>query len=232
MSEPTKGRPKRSYKPRNNRNESEFFRGGFVRDAGHGLQSTHCKPERLPVPDPESVSENIQVIEASRTFPNVTSPLKARRTKLAVMGLSSDILDAGNVRYAQCLRLGASYRKARTKELFLAHGFVSSGVSALLASASLALAGARFLYEIAASGGPNTPELLKKASSLSDSSRQSELSAWELCAREAVIRKRNADNDKSLPWLISQSTVGEIKRGPGRPRKVHLLAETSQSAGA
>lgn len=158
---------------------------------------------------------------------------KARKTKLAVMGLSADLLDAGDPRYAACIRLANAFRKARTKEMYELHGHVSSGVSALLASSAMALASARFLYEVAASTADGRPDLLAKAAKLSDSSRQNELSAWELCSRESILRKRIQDSGPNTPWL----TGGEsLKFGPagneykkrGRPKKVELLASQSQ----
>lgn len=151
---------------------------------------------------------------------------KARKTKLAVMGLSADLLDAGDPRYAACIRLANAFRKARTKEMYELHGHVSSGVSALLASSAMALAAARFLYEAAAgSEGFDRPDLLSKAAKLSDSSRQNELSAWELCSREAVVRHRRDMNAVSLPWLTGgdgakrTGPVGNEYKKAGRPRK-------------
>jgi hypothetical protein len=66
----------------------------------------------------------------------------------------------------------------------------------------MALSSARYLYEIAAGAETeNQPDLLKKAAALSDSAHQNDLAAWELCSKEAVIRKRNKDADVALPWL-------------------------------
>jgi hypothetical protein len=133
-----------------------------------------------------------------------------------------------------------SYKKARVKDLYLAHGYVSSGVSALLAASSLALAASRFLYEAASSaqmypekGVIGMAQLLKMASSLSDSSRQNELAAWELCAREAVIYKRNRVNSDAAPWLVqaqNYSAAGKERRPRGRPRKdqAHTMGQAGQ----
>lgn len=202
------------------------FHGGFVRDKGDGKPSVRIyHPERLK--HPQSTTSEVEARRATMTFEG-GSPPKARQTKLACLGIPTAVLEAGTPEYARTVRLANTYKKARAKELYLAHGFVSSGVGALLASASLALSGARYLYELAANtpitsdrGQLNMPQLLKMASSLSDSARQNELAAWELCAREAVIRKRNDANMAPAPWMV-QSPTGEEKRGRGRPRKVHV----------
>ncbi len=201
--------------------------GGMVRYKGEGRppRVDNPRPERLARPDPTLAQDAAFVLAEGSQFPNRKSPLKERRTKLACLGIPSHILDAGSQEYARTIRLASSYKKVRVKELFQAHGYVSSGVSALLAAASLALSGSRFLYEIAAStpiqaaerGDLTMPQLLKLASSLSDSSRQNELSAWELCAREAVVRKRNDMNTVSIPWIHSES--GGERKKPGRPSK-------------
>src|SRR5512139_1360143 len=63
---------------------------------------------------------------------------RKRRTKLAVLGIPAGALDAGSPTYARCVRLASAYRKTRTRELAVCHGYVSSGASALLASAAMA----------------------------------------------------------------------------------------------
>lgn len=217
--------------------EDGTFHGGFVRNRGdaRGVRVSRATVDELPFPDLTTVQDASLELEGTRQYPNIKSPLKARKTKLACMGIPSSILEAGSPAYARCVRLANSYKKARSKELFEAHGFVSTGVGALLASASLALSASRFLYEIAASseiqpegrGALSMPSILKLASSLSDSSRQNELSAWELAARESVIRKRNDNNSVSVPWLTSDNGGAE-KRKPGRPRKEHLVLEAKE----
>lgn len=193
------------------------FHGGFVRDRGEGrgVRVSTVKSEDLSPIDPgASISPKLAGFGA-----------KARKTKLAVMGLSTDLLDAGDPRYAACIRLANAFRKARTKEMYGYHGHVSSGVSALLAASAMALAASRFCYEVAASAESGIrPDLLSKAAKLSDSARQNELSAWELCARESQVRRRNESNSVSSPWFIGPS--GTESKKPGRKRKLEL-AETT-----
>ncbi len=214
--------------------------GGMVRNKGEGRppRVDNPRPQKLARPDPITAQETAIELEGTKQYPNIKSPLKERRCKLACLGIPSHILDAGSQEYARTVRLANSYKKVRVKELFQAHGYVSSGVSALLAAASLALSGSRFLYEIAAStpiqaaerGDLTLPAILKMASSLSDSSRQNELSAWELCAREAIVRKRNDMNVISVPWIQSES--GGERKKPGRKSKLQLLEENLPDARA
>lgn len=215
--------------------EDGTFHGGFVRNRGEarGVRVAKAKVTELPIADAEGAQERLLEMKGTNFNGGGQSPRNARKTKLAVMGIPSHILDKGNPEYARCVRLANAFRKERTKELYIAHGYVSSGVGALLASASLAHSASRFLYELASSTeaapefGLGMPQLLKLASSLSDSARQNELSAWELCAREAVIRKRNDQNNVQSPWLVAPD--GAEKRKPGRPRKVEpLLLEAKE----
>ncbi len=221
-----------------NRNDDGTFHGSFVRNRGEGrgVRVARAKVSELPVPDPTTVQEAALELQAAKgQWPNRNSPTKARRvgltclpgevkprkTKLAVMGIPSHILDKGSPEYARCIRMAKSYKKARIKELYAAHGYVSTGVSALVAAAALALSGSRYIYETCAENVLANPNLLKLASSLGDSARQNELSAWELCARESVVRKRNENNNISMPWLIE-----ETKRLPGRPKKAIVIEES------
>lgn len=154
---------------------------------------------------------------------------RKRRTKLAVLGIPSAALDEGNPAYARCVRLASAYRKSRVRELSISHGYVSSGASALLASASMALASSRYLYEQAAKGCEEQLEYLKVAAKLADSARQNELAAWELCAREAVANKKAQHASAGIPWVVEVDDVsGYQKKKPGprskKAREEEILA--------
>ena len=142
---------------------------------------------------------------------------KGRKTKLAAFGLSPSIIKSGDPRYAAALYQANKYRKTRMKELAQLHGHVSAGAGALLASASLALAASRFLYERYAEGvdaGGGELELLKQASGLADKARAAELAAWEMSAREGVLKRRTEAANAGMPWL--QNVDGGDKQKPGR----------------
>jgi hypothetical protein len=149
---------------------------------------------------------------ANPTPTELFKPKRGRKTKLAAFGLSPSVIKSGHPLYAECLYQANKYRKVRMKELAQLHGHVSAGVGALLASASLALAASRFLYQDAAQDGDAST--LKQAASLADSGRQSELAAYELASREGVLRRRQDAADAGMPWLLSAD--GEAKNRPGR----------------
>lgn len=141
---------------------------------------------------------------------------RIRKTKLAVLGIPSGVLAAGNQDYARCVRLASAYRKVRVRELTVNFGYVSSGASALLASGAHALAASRYLYQAAATAsGPDVLELLKAAAKLSDSARANELAAWELARREGEARKRLSAMNAGQPWLVPV----EEQRRPGPKKK-------------
>lgn len=159
-----------------------------------------------------------------RGWPKGKKRLQTRRTKLAVLGIPSGALDAGDPSYARCVRLASAYRKSRAKELAVSHGYVSSGASALLASAAMALSASRYLYEKAASGGDEMGDILKTAAKLADSARQNELAAWELCAREAVARKKFSAISAGTPWMVEDDS-GYAKLKPGPKKRSSDLPE-------
>jgi len=93
---------------------------------------------------------------------------------------------------------------------------VSSGAGALLASASLALAASRFLYEKYSESherGGGELELLKQASSLADKARAAELAAWEMSAREGVLKRRTEASAQGMPWLLKDNGDDRVKSG-------------------
>lgn len=136
---------------------------------------------------------------------------KGRKTRLAALGLSPSIIKAGDPDYAKSLAQANKYRKTRMRELARLHGHVSAGAGALLASASLALASSRYLYQRAAADGD--PMLLKQASQLADSARSSELAAWEMSAREGLLKRKGQAMLEGQPWLLTQAGEAPAKAG-------------------
>lgn len=204
------------------------FGGTFIRDRGEGRgpRVAGPKPSDLSLPSPAEVQERLAKPKKVDGI-ILQTPLRERRTKLAVMGIPSESLQKGTPQYSAMVRNASKYRKARTKELYENFGYVSSGVSSLLAAESLALGSSRFLYEIAASCEPaEAATTLRAAAALADSARQHALCAWELCAKEGKVRKSNADSKAVMPWIVSES--GEEKRKPGRPRKTVVALEAAK----
>lgn len=210
------------------------FIGGFVRDRGEGrgVRVARSKADEIPpIPDPQLAQERVSAIARPGLSNPAINPIRVRKTKLAVMGIPAAVLDEGDPAYARCVRLAKKYRLSRCKELYALHGYVSTAVTSLISAASLALASSRYIYEHCSSRAVDNPQLLKLASSLGDSARQNELSAWELCARESVVFKRNKSDNVALPWEVVKDD-GKVVRGRGRPRKVDLVLEEISNAGA
>jgi hypothetical protein len=96
----------------------------------------------------------------------------------------------GDPRLRVHLKRGEQYRRARMRELTQAHGFVSCGVGAMIATEAKMLALGEYFMELG-SEGEGTPELLLKSASFAKDARTLSLSAWELCAREAVAARKD-----------------------------------------
>ena len=165
--------------------------------------------------------------------PLVKGSGKGRKTKLAAFGLSPSIIKAGDPDYAKAIASANRYRRTRMRELAKLHGHVSAGAGAMLASASLALAASRYLYQKAALDGDSG--LLKQASQLADSARSSELAAWEMSAKEGVLKRRQETAEAGMPWLFSKEGEDKFKVGrktnaqrQAREMDVPVLASTSE----
>lgn len=194
------------------------------RSAGVRVHEPGTHPETMSRLDGQEVEERLEERAAARKknggWLGKGQP-KGRKHKLATFGIAPSIIEgAVDQAYGKCLKYAASYRKHRARELCVAHGYVSAGASALLATASLALAASRYLYERVAITGET--DLLMKAHKLADSARQNELAAWELAAREGVARRKAQDAYRGLPW---ETGVASEPAGKGRPKKATLAQE-------
>lgn len=193
--------------------EDGTFVGGFFRNKGEGRGVRQDNPRASRLAKVDASEARTRLVDEEGALRAMTR----KKPILASMGIPSSALEEGSPEYARCVRLASQYRKKLVKDYFIAHGYVSSGVNSMLVAHALATAASRYLYEKAASD-ENPAAILKMASSLSDSARQNLLSAWELCSREAVIRKRNVASSEANPWEV-QLVTGEVKRPVGRPRK-------------
>jgi hypothetical protein len=189
--------------PKGKRAEEQLTRNdegvSFVRQNGHDKSE-------LVVEVPH-VSKMTPAKATSAVVPRVPQP-PGRRPRMAVLGLSRSILDMGDPLYLAAIRGARQYRKQRVKELAHLHGHVSAGVGAFISNSALCLAASRFLYEKVAELGDLA--LLRQAQQLADSARQHELAAWELCAREAIARRKAQQANSAVPWLEEAGA----KRGP------------------
>jgi hypothetical protein len=165
------------------------------------LRKSHgvAYPTTLPADELPDASGSGAAVMAARgkPFQKGNRAGVGRRPKLALLGVE---VDAADPRYERALKRASRYRKRRCSELLHAHGFVSAGVAAMVASAALALCASRYLYEVAAQTGD--PDTLKRASQLATDARQHELAAFEVCARESRAR---ATAPAASPWLLEEN---------------------------
>jgi len=207
--------------------------GGFVRDANqhnakYPLIVETTRPDELSRPDKDAAAQRLAVSSAGkghrRGFHAGPNPRGGGKYKLTVLGVSKDVVEKADPKWKNNLKNANAYRKARARELYITHGYVSAGVSALLATSALALAASRYLYEKMSESGDIS--YLKQASSLADSSRQNEMAAYELCHREAVAKGRSDAASSGVPWMKTKDE-GQAKRGPKPQAAISVPAVVS-----
>lgn len=171
---------------------------------GHGMHKEPVVIEVQPADEMAKVNQlDIDARKASQE--RIGRPFKkgnkagGRKPKLAKLGLRTE--DEG---YKRVLKAAESYRRTRSREFKITHGYVSIGVSALIATASLQLAVSRHLLEQAMKGGCDV-DLIKRASAMANEARQNELAAWELASREGGAKAKAAAN--MAPWMASELKV-------------------------
>ena len=104
-----------------------------------------------------------------------------RRSRFLPRSLACD------ARFEPHNRRRLEWQRKRMAELQAAHGHVSHGVGAMVAAAAWLYAGGEFAAELAAQGGD--VEGFRTAATLTSTARQHDFAAWELCAREAQVRR-------------------------------------------
>lgn len=124
----------------------------------------------------------------ARTIQSAGGRATRGKTRLAAkLGLAS--LPEGTA-FAPYRRAAATFRRVQCAELArtVGGGVCGPGPSSIVASAALALAWSRYLSDVAAREGD--AELAARAIRMGEASRQSLLTAHELCAREAQSRPK------------------------------------------
>lgn len=202
--------------------------GGFIRSRSdkHGISG----PVSLEVPRADELTRDSLSPAERKALALSNDPdyrgkgqKRGRKLKLASTGIPQHLLDKADPAYKAALEGANKYRKYRSGELAVIHGYVSVGASSLLTSAAMALAASRYLYGKVCETGDLA--LLKTASQLADSARQNELAAYELSAREGTARRKATAADMGVPWLAAKD---DPKDRGGRPRK----ASKAEDAGA
>jgi hypothetical protein len=180
----------------------------------HGrLYPLAARADELPHANPAGTAAG--AAERSRRgkpFTKGNTAAAGRKPTLALLGVAADIASPAN---RSALAKADRLRRRRCAELHQAHGYVSAGVAAIVASAELALAASRVLY--AQAFASSDPATFKLAAQLADSHRQNELAGWELVAREGAARAEAERTGRAKgrplpPWLIADD---EPKDAPG-----------------
>jgi hypothetical protein len=158
-----------------------------------------------------------------RPFQKGNAASKGRVPTLALLGVPADIAAPAN---RSALAKADRLRRRRCSELHAAHGYVSAGVSSIVASGELALAASRVIY--AKAFASSDPALFKTAAQLADSARQAELAAWELCSRESETR-REAGNAADVARADHEADAA-LERQRERERRALEAHEEAQGA--
>jgi hypothetical protein len=154
---------------------------------GHGNGAGSPRVEVLPADELPSATTALAVRPDRDANGRFVRENKAQRLKVVrpgPLGRSGSFVAHQDFRPFQ--RWGRRYASHRRAELARVHGDLSAGVGAMIESAALGLAAARYLHQVAAE--TRDPALFKQASALAVDARQNELAAWELAARESKAR--------------------------------------------
>lgn len=175
--------------------------------------------ETAPVDElPEGVQGPPQAAARHERRPNGTFAKGARsvqaaggratagKTRLAAKLGLSQLPEASD--FAPYRRAAATFRRVQCADMArtIGGGVCGPGPSSIVASAALALAWSRYLSDLAARTGD--PELAARAVRMGEASRQSLLTAHELCAREAQARKAaRGPGDPLAAWMPKEGTT-------------------------
>jgi hypothetical protein len=144
-----------------------------------------------------------------KPFTRGNKAASGRRPALAGLGVDVPTADPA---YQRALARANRYRRRRCSELAAAHGgWLSSGAAGLVASASLALAASRYLYERAGATGDTA--LLAQAARLADSAKGLEIAAIDIASREAAQRPRGKSIADLLAERADTALAAERARG-------------------
>jgi hypothetical protein len=160
---------------------------------GHGSGAGSPRIEVLP-PDELPAASPAVAVRVDRgpdgRFRPGNDVGRSKRLRPGLHGLTG--IDTASPEFRVFGRWGARYAAHRRRELASSHGGeISTGVGALVESAALDLAAARYLQWKATHSGE--VDGFKAASALAATARQNELAAWELAAREAKARPIASD---------------------------------------
>jgi hypothetical protein len=167
---------------------------GRARELG-AVSVVETRPlDEIPTPNAAETAANLTARRVrGRPFERGNRAAVGRKPAISVFGVR---VEASDPAYARALRHAARYRRRRCSELAAAYGgHLSAGASSLVASAALALAGSRYLYELA--GRNDDAGLLTQAARLADSAKGLEVAAMDIAEREKADRPTESDIDRA-----------------------------------
>lgn len=160
---------------------------GTARDNGASIVVEQRPLDEIPPPNAQETANRLAERRVrGRPFKPGNRAAVGRPPALCVFGMR---IDAQDPEYRKALRKANSYRRRRVSELTVAYGYVSAGAAGMVASASLALGGSRYLYELAGRNGDTS--LIAQAARLAESAKQLEIAAMDVAQREAAARPRD-----------------------------------------
>jgi hypothetical protein len=183
----------------------------LTEEAVDQLEVVTTKAPSLTMADSSVPRAGLMSTGNGKPFTKGNRAARGRRPKLARLGIDMKYLDIKDERYRGCLRRAEYYLARRCRELCVAFGYVSAGVSGILSTAALQLAASKYIHQAASeAAGVDMGKMLKLlelGTKLANGSRQNEISAWELCAKEcAATRSRVSE---MAPWLDAGGSLSE-----------------------
>lgn len=172
-----------------------------------GERITSLPPDAQPTTSPVEVRPERPRRDVATRFKRGNRAAQGRKPSMVKLGVPLSMCDVADPRYRKLLRNAGKYRKFRSEELARTHGFLSAGASSMIASASLALAGSKWLYLLAAETVDTkvASNLVTMASKLSMDAMRAEQMAWEISSREAAALKAQR-SDAPIAWLSGKAT--------------------------
>lgn len=156
---------------------------------------------------PEERRPGGKFAKGARTVQSMGGKARKESTALAHRLGLGQVADANA--FAPYRKAAATFRRVHCSNLAqtVGGGLCGSGPSSMVASAALALAASRYLYDTA----NGDPAVLAQASRLANDSRQNLLAAHELAAKEATIRARagqHTEVDDMVRAALARSREG------------------------
>lgn len=168
----------------------------FATTVGQGETNTGELKVRAPkAKDLSSVAHDAN----KRAEQMAALPRTGRRPKITSIGVTKRSFrmmgPEGRAHFEQATR----YHRARCQTLYTNFGHVSESVALLVSNSATQNAIARWYINRGIEDGDD--HLVDRGIKYQNAARQMELSAWEMCAREAKAFREVRDRQESIPWV-------------------------------